>query len=214
MSVGFVVTTREESIMKKALRRFAVVSTVAAATLLPLTGASAQTVGNGCGSTITTSCSDTEHYSTRSEWLGGGLVGATCPAYFNDWGLESGTGNGVSHVNINKDGDEWVSDTWSGSATITFYPSSSVDIVADQDGNVTSATITGPPEAVLTGHSTNWFGASFNNQNSALTFTFAFEGTDQGGTPIKVHGDEHATWVPGADPFGPPSISHAHMVCS
>lgn len=200
--------------MNKAIRCLAIAATVAAGALAPLVPASGQTVGNGCGTTVWSSCSDTEHFSTTSQWLGGGLVGPSCPSYFNDWALESGTGNGVYHVNINKDGDEWVSNTWSGGATITFYPASSVDIVTDQDGNVTSATITGPPEQVLTGHSTNWFGASFNNQNSELTYTFSFEGADHTGNPIKVHGNQHATWIPGADPFGPPSASHANMVCS
>ncbi|MGN6161186.1 MAG: hypothetical protein ACTHOG_05715, partial [Marmoricola sp.] len=111
-------------------------------------------------------------------------------------------------------GDATFSSNWSGDATLTFYPASSVSIVADRDGNVTSATITGPPEAVLTGHSTNSFGNSFNNRNSELSYTFSFEGTDQNGNPIKVHGGQHSTWIPGSDPFGPPSVNHARMVCS
>ncbi|HWC24517.1 MAG TPA: hypothetical protein VG502_19660 [Flexivirga sp.] len=202
--------------MKTLLRRAVIGATVAGAVGLPATPAFAQTVGDDCGVTVSTSCSSTTHFSDMEQWLGQGTPGdsSSCPAYFdNDWAFESGTGNGVFHININKDGDTWVSNTWTGAATITLYPPSSVQIVADSDDNVISSQIIGPPDQVLTGHNTQWFGASFNNKDSVTDFTFSFRGTDQSGNPITVHNEQHQQWLPGSDPDGPPSASHVRFTC-
>jgi hypothetical protein len=177
--------------------------------------ATAQTVGSDCGTTVTTSCSSTSHYSAMDQWLGGTPTAPDCPDYLNDdWGHEVGTGNGIVHVNVDKDGDEWVTNTWTGDASISFYSRSDADIVTDSDGNVVSANVTGPAEHVLTGRSTTWFGASFNNRNSVVTFTFSFEGTDEAGNVVRVHGEEHQMWLPGADPDGMPSMMQMHFNCS
>jgi hypothetical protein len=202
--------------MKTFLRCAVIGATVAGAVGLPAVSASAQTVGDDCGVTVTSSCSSTTHFSDMAEWLGQGTPAPTtsCPAYFdNDWAFESGTGNGVFHINIDKAGDEWVSNTWTGSATVTFYPPSSVSIITDSDGNVVWSQITGPPDQVITGRNTQWFGASFNNRDSVMDFTFSFQGTDQSGNPITVHNEQHQQWLPGADPYGPPSASHVRFTC-
>lgn len=202
--------------MKTLLRRAVIGATIAGAASLPAVSAFAQTVGDGCGSTITSSCSSTTHFSGMEQWLGQGTPGdsSSCPAYFdNDWAYESGTGNGVFHINVNKDGDESLSTTWTGAATITFYPPTSVSIVTDSDDNVISSQITGPPDHVLTGHNAQWFGASFNNQDSLMNFTFSFQGTDESGNPFTVHNEQHQQWLPGADPYGPPSAAHLRFSC-
>lgn len=202
--------------MKPTLTRAAIAGSTAlfALTVAP-TVAHAQTIDDGCGTTITTSCTSTIHYTDNDQWLGGGPTSPNCPDYINnDWGHETGTGKGVSHVNINKDGDEWLTNTWNGDASITFYAPGNIDVVTDSDGNVVSATPTGPPEEVVTGHNTSWFGASFNNRSSEFSFTFSFEGTDQEGRTVRVHGDQHAGWTPGTDPFGPPTHMHANFSCS
>lgn len=202
--------------MKTLLRRAVIGATVAGAIGLPAVPAFAQTVGDGCGQTVTTSCSLTSHYSDMAQWLGQGTPGqsTSCPAYVDhDWAFESGTGNGVFHLNIDKDGDEWLTTTWTGAASITFYPPSSVSIVTDNDDNVISSQITGPPDQVLTGSNTQWFGVSFNNQDSVMNSTFSFRGTDQSGSPITIKNEQHQQWLPGADPDGPPSAAHLRFTC-
>lgn len=200
--------------MRKALFTTAITAAVASVVIVPALPANAQTVGNGCGTTVFTSCTDTEHYTDLNQWLGGNPAPANCPSYFGDWAFASGTGNGSEHTNFNKAGDAWFTDTWTGDGTVTFYPASSVNIVTDDQGNVISSQITGPSEQVLTGHMTQWDGGSFNKQNGEFTFTFSFEGTDASGTPINVHASSHGTWIPGSDPAGPPSSGHSAMSCS
>lgn len=199
--------------MRKALMSAAVVAVSAVAAAVPALPASAQSVPSGCGTTIFTSCSETDHYSQIYQWLGDDAAPSTCPAYLSEWALASGPTNAVQHVNFNKDGDGWFTSTWTGDDTISFYPASSVTIVADQDGNVISSDIHGPADEVLTGHLTEWDGGSFNNQSSVVGFTLSFVGTDQAGSPIKVHGASHANWTPGSDPAGPPSNDHTSMTC-
>lgn len=199
--------------MRKALLTTAITAAAASVITLPALPANAQTVGSSCGTTVFTSCSDTEHYRQMTQWLGGNPAPAGCPSYIGDWGLATGTGNGTEHVNFNTAGNSWFTDTWTGDLTITFYPASSVNIVTDNDGNVTSAQIIGPSEQVLTGHMTQWDGGSFNKQASSVTFTDSFNGTDASGNPITVHASSHENWIPGSDPFGPPSNSHNQMTC-
>jgi len=163
---------------------------------------------------VFTSCSETDHHSQYSQWLGGSPTPAACPSYFSEWALASGTGNGIDHTNFNKNGDAWFTNTWNGNATVTFYPSSSVTIVTDSDGNMISADIHGPADQVLSGHLTQWGGGSSNNQSNVFSFTLNFDGVDQSGNPIKVHAAGHSNWTPGSDPNDPPSNSHNTMTCN
>jgi hypothetical protein len=134
----------KENPMKPTLTRAAIASSTALfALMVAPTVANAQTIDDGCGTTITTSCTSTIHYTDNDQWLGGGPTSPNCPDYINnDWGHETGTGKGISHVNINKDGDEWLTNTWNGDASITFYAAGNIDVVTDSDGNVVSATPT------------------------------------------------------------------------
>lgn len=204
---------REEPTMRKAPVSAAVVAVSALTVALSALPATAQSVPSGCGTTIFTSCSETDHYSQIYQWLGDDAAPSTCPAYFSEWALATGPTNAVQHVTFNKDGDGRFTSTWTGDDTIAFYPAGSVTIVTDQDGNVISADIHGPADQVLTGHLTEWDGGSFNNQSSVVGFTFGFEGSDQAGNPIKVHGASHGNWIPGSDPAGPPSNGHTSMTC-
>ncbi len=199
--------------MRKAPVSAAVVAVSALTVALSALPATAQSVPSGCGTTIFTSCSETDHYSQIYQWLGDDAAPSTCPAYFSEWALATGSTNAVQHVTFNKDGDGRFTSTWTGDDTIAFYPAGSVTIVTDQDGNVISADIHGPADQVLTGHLTEWDGGSFNNQSSVVGFTFGFEGSDQAGNPIKVHGASHGNWIPGSDPAGPPSNGHTSMTC-
>lgn len=199
--------------MRKALISTVATAAVASVFALPAVPANATSLDSGCGTTVFTSCSETDHFSQLNQWLGGSPAPADCPSYIGEWALASGTGNGVVHNNFNKDGDAWFTTTWSGDATITFYPSSSVTIVTDDEGNVTSADVHGPADHVLSGHIAEWGGGSFNNSSDVFGFTFNFAGTDESGNPINVHGASHANWTPGSDPNGLPSNSHTSMSC-
>lgn len=155
-----------------------------------------------CGSTITTSCSQTAHFSDVNEWQSPLGTGSGCPAYVvDDYVLMVGSGNGVEHDNINKAGDFWATNTFTGTVTLTFYAPSNVDVTVIDDQGDIAATPTGPADNVITGHITQWFGVSDNKQNGTFGFTFSFDGTDQSGAPISLHGNSHATWTPGSDPF-------------
>lgn len=115
--------------MRKALISTAATAAVASVFALPAVPANANSVDSGYGTSVFTSCSETDHYRQYSQWLGGSPTPAACPSYFSEWALASGTGNGIDHTNFNKDGDAWFTNTWNGNATVTFYPSSSVTIV-------------------------------------------------------------------------------------
>jgi hypothetical protein len=104
-----------------------------------------------------------------------------------------GTGNGIEHITVNKAQDGWCTSTFTGTATITLYPPSSVTV--DNDGNVT---IVGPPDAnetPYTGKITQWFGGSFNKQNAVDHSTFHFDGTNETGQSFRVQ-DEAWTLGP------------------
>lgn len=187
------------------------VATLAALALLA-SGALAQSAAADtapvlpCGTTITTQCTETEHFSDLDEW--DTPLGATdgCPAYLGtDYAHIVGSGNGIEHDNINKAGDFWATNTFTGEVTITLYDPAHVDVtVIDDQGDIT-ATPTGPADNVLTGHITEWFGVSDNKQNGEFGFTVTFTGTDGSGNPISLHGNQHANWTPGSEPFaGPP----------
>jgi hypothetical protein len=167
-----------------------------------------------CGSTITTSCSETAHFSDLNQWQEPVGPATGCPAYVvDDYVLMVGNGNGIEHANINKAGDFWATNTFTGTVTLTFYNPADVDVtVIDENGDIT-ATPSGPPDAVVTGHLTQWFGVSDNKQSGEFGFTFSFTGVDQSGSTLTLHGDSHTNWTPASEPFsGPPhrSLSTAH----
>jgi hypothetical protein len=168
-----------------------------------------------CGNTITVSCSETAHFDTVDQWLTPLGAGDNCPSYVvNDFAYMVGTGNGIEHDNINKAGDFWATTTFTGQVSITFYPPQNVVATVDDQGDVTSATVTGPADAVLTGHFTQWFGVSDNKQNGTFGETFSFDATDQAGNPISLHGSQHANWTPGTEPFsGPPHHAKSTASC-
>jgi hypothetical protein len=162
-----------------------------------------------CGSTITTSCSQTAHFSDLNEWQTPLGAGTGCPSYvIADYVLMVGSGNGVEHNNINKAGDFWATNTFTGDVTLSFYDPANVDVtVVDDQGDIT-ATPTGPADSVVAGHLTQWFGVSDNKQNGQFGFTFSFNGTDQSGAALAIHGNSHANWTPGSEAFvGPPHHS-------
>lgn len=132
----------------------------------------------------------------------------------NDYVWIDATGNGVSHQTVNGAGDFWATNTFTGWATITSYPVSSLaNISTDASGN-TTATIVGAPDLVATGHITEWFGVSDNNHNSVIHGTIHFQGTVSGtGAPVSVSSVFHAAWLPSADPNGPPSFYFDRATC-
>jgi hypothetical protein len=152
--------------------------------------------------------SQTFHFNSISGQLGTPAAPITnvsnCPApVINDFTSIDATGNGISHQTINGKGDGWFTSTFTGTATVTFYPDGTVD---DQ-GNVTS--VGGTPDMQVTGHLTNWFGGSFNAQNSVVHGTINFQGTEvfpNPGAPIRFHDTTHVAWLPGVDQNGPPSF--------
>ncbi len=61
----------------------------------------------------------------------------------------------------------------------------------------------------VTGHLTEWFGTSANNQNAVFHGTVNFKGVTvfpNAGTPISFHNVVHGAYLPGADQNGPPSF--------
>jgi len=159
--------------------------------------------------------SQTFHFNSISGQLGSPTGPTTnvsdCPApVINDFTAIDATGNGVSHQTINGKGDGWFTSTFTGDATVTFYPEGTVD---DQ-GNVTA--VSGTPDMQVTGHLTQWDGGSFNNQNGVIHGTVNFKGTEvfpNLGTPISFHNVFHAAWVPGVDENGPPSFAFNVASC-
>jgi hypothetical protein len=169
-----------------------------------------------CGSTVTTSCSETATFTDTDQWLTPpSPTPDSCPPYLaTDLGHMVGTGRGVEHVNINKAGDFWATTTFTGDVSISFYDSSNVDVVYDDQGDVVSATPTGEPDNMATGHMTQWFGVSDNKQSDVFTVTFSFHGVDENGAPVSVQGMTHANWTPGSEPFaGPPHTFVARVGC-
>ncbi|MEP7021741.1 MAG: hypothetical protein ABI808_13915 [Pseudonocardiales bacterium] len=169
-----------------------------------------------CGTVISTSCSQTATYTDTDQWLTPvSPAPASCPAYIgNDLGHLVGTGHGVEHVNLNKAGDFWATSTFTGDVSISFYNPSAVNATYDEQGNIVSAAPTGQPDDVVTGHMTQWFGVSDNNQSGVFTITFSLRGVDQNGTPVSLHGVTHANWTPGTEPFaGPPHTFVSRVSC-
>ena len=193
--------------------------TVAAAAVLALPLVMAQTAGAdtapnlACGSTEPAPCSETAHF-TDLDNVGTPLPPtAGCPDTLSvDFVSMVGTGNGVEHVTINKAQDGWFTMTFTGTATLTAYPPSSV--TSDGNGNFT---ITGPPDANVqpfTGKLTEWFGGSFNKQSSVIHSTFFFSGAAANGKTFSIHNVGHFSWTPGTDPNGPPHTVFNKVNCS
>jgi len=86
--------------------------------------------------------------------------------------------NGVFHLTINKAGDGWDTGTIEGG------------FVFLADTGVT-----------YTGHMVQWFGDSFNNQNTVSHFTGTYVGTGSDGSHLQLHFDFHLGWS--ATPSGP-----------
>jgi hypothetical protein len=146
----------------------------------------------------------TMHFNTVTDQLGAPTAPTTnlsdCPApVVNDFTSINATGNGVASQTVNKNGF-WATSTFTGNATVSFYPNGSVD----SDGNVT---VSGDPEMTVIGHLTDWFGVSDNKQNLVEHGTVNFKGTVVGtGAPISFHNVTHGAWLPGIDQMGPPSF--------
>jgi hypothetical protein len=147
-----------------------------------------------CGVTVLTQCNETAHFSTIGEELTP-LASASpgnCPAFvLNDYGVLSGTGNGVEHSIVNDAGDGWATTTFTGTATITPY----------LDPEVATPDLSVSP---FTGHVTEWFGASFNRDNMVVHGTFHFEGTNSARETLRVTDISHVN-TNAANPFGPPN---------
>ena len=193
--------------------------TVAAAAVLALPLVVTQTAGAdtapnlACGSTQPPPCSETAHFTDINSVAPPLPPSAGCPDVLSvDFVSMVGTGNGVEHLTINKAQDAWFTTTFTGTATLTSYPPSSVTF--DNNGNLT---ITGPPDATVlpfTGKLTQWFGGSFNNKSSVIHNTFSFSGAAADGETASVHVVSHLSWTPGTDPNGPPHTVFDKVHCS
>jgi hypothetical protein len=190
---------------------------IGAVIVLPLVmaqPASADTAPNlACGSTQPPPCSETAHFTDINN-VGTPLKPAAgCPDVLSvDFVSMVGTGNGVEHLTINKAQDAWFTSTFTGTATLTSYPPSSVEF--DANGN---PTIVGPPDSSVppfTGKITEWFGGSFNKQSSVIHSTFHFSGASADGQTIRVQDVSHFSWTPGTDPTGPPHTVFDKVSCS
>lgn len=170
-----------------------------------------------CGSTQPGPCSETDHFTSQDTWETPlGATNASCPSWVTgDYVLLAMSGNGVEHVTVNKAQDFWFTTTFTGSGTATFYPASSLaNIVTDDQGNIVSVDIVGPPDATVTGHLTDWFGGSGNNKNAVFHGTITLSGSDQAGNPISVHDTQHTSWTGAQMPFvDPPHLDFNEATC-
>ncbi len=169
-------------------------------------------------------CVQTAHFASQQGFetpCGTPTNPSTCPDWLvNDLVFLDMSGNGIEHVNVNvnvnvnKALDFWSTTTFTGSGTLTLYPPSSVDLQTDPNGNIIGATITGPPDTVLTGHITDWFGISANRSSAVIHGTVNVTGTLTDGSPISVHDTTHASWTPGQIPFADaPHLSFNKVTC-
>ena len=169
-----------------------------------------------CGSTVQVSCSDSAHYADLDNWETPlGTTGPGCPAYLaGDYVLMQATGDGMEHISINKAGGFWTNNTFTGSGTLTFYDPANVDVtVIDEDGDII-ATPNGAPDAVLSGHLKQSFGAEQTKQGLVFGTTFAFVGTDSSGAAVSFHVTQHQNWNPKNPPFvGPPQHADSSVHC-
>jgi hypothetical protein len=181
-------------------RRMAVVAvlTVFGVLMVAAQGAGAAPVPPSdftCGVIVfDTPCNQTAHFSDVNE-VGTPLPsGATnCPAFVTtDFATIVGTGNGIEHSIINNALDGWFTETFTGTVTITAYI-----------GDPALGGVPDPNVLPYTGKYTEWFGGSFNRNNSVFHDTIHFEGTAADGTTLRIFDVSHANTT-GAAPFGPP----------
>jgi hypothetical protein len=147
-----------------------------------------------CGLTMpVTPCNQTAHFNTPSGTdapeVGTPNPGATgCPAFVStDAAVIQGTGNGIEHSIVNNAGDSWFTSTFTGTVTLTswtFDPSTQSLIAPD------------PNVPVFTGHLTQWFGGSFNQNNMVNHGTMTFSGAAADGTTIHLHMVSHMNTTP------------------
>lgn len=136
-----------------------------------------------CGVTnFTTPCDQTAHFSDLSQVAPPAPNATGCPAYVQtDFGVITGTGNGKEHARINNNLDGWFTTSENGQVTIVFG-------TFDASGNFTPVPSAPNP---ITGHLTEWFGGSFNNQNFVTHDTINFTGTDANGGAVSFHAVDH-----------------------
>ena len=163
--------------------------------------------------------SQSQHFSTVQQWgtpagsatNNTNCTGAMANAFINDFVLLNLSGNGVQHVTVNGAGDSWFTTTFTGTGTVTFYAPSNVSVQFDSQGNIISATITGPADLAASVKITQWFGFEANNQNSIGHGTIDARGatidgaTVPAGLPVTFHNNTSFRWAVGANPSGPPT---------
>ncbi len=140
-----------------------------------------------CGVTVFTACNQTAHFSTPSgtaepEFGTPSPQATGCPSFIlNDAPEIQGTGNGIEHSIINKNGDGWFTSTFTGTVTV-------VPFTVDGMGNPIAPD---PSAPTFTGHLTQWFGGSFNNKNFVNHDTINFTGTGSDGSSLSFHAVDH-----------------------
>ena len=98
------------------------------------------------------------------------------------------TYSGFAHVTVNKAGDEW--DTGNLHGDFSFVPNDST-------------------LPTYTGHFQQWFGDSFNRNNSVSHFTFNIHGTGSDGSTLDFHQNAHLN----INTDGTISLMFDHMTC-
>lgn len=198
-------------------------ATAAAAVATLTIGASPALADNApqqtCGTIQPGPCTETDHFTSENGWqspLGSSSNPTNCPSWVtDDYVLLTMSGKGVEHVTVNKAQDFWSTSTFTGTGTATFYPASSLaDIVTDDQGNITSVNVVGPADTTVSGHLTNWFGASGNNKNAVFHGTINLIGSDLAGNPVAVHDVQHMSWTGTQVPFvDMPHLAFNDLTC-
>jgi hypothetical protein len=170
-----------------------------------------------CGSTQPGQCTQTAHFTDEQQFVPPvqPTSPTNCPAYLlTDIAYLNFTGNGVEHTTVNNAQDSWFTSTFNGTGTVTAFPMTSLNVVFDNQGNIVSIQVVGPPDATLTGHLTIWFGGEFNNKSAVVHDTINFTGTDQNGTSVQVHANDHTSWNATSTPFqSPPTVNFHNATC-
>ena len=172
--------------------------------------------------------SQTQHYSTVQSWgtpsgaptNNTNCSGAVGSAFINDFVYLDLTGNGVQHQTVNGAGDAWFTTTFTGTGTVTFYPSSSLIVVVDNQGNIVGTpTIIGPADMIASVKITEWFGFEANHSNAIGHGTIDARGTTLDGAAIPAgqaiafHDETSFHWAVGADQSGPPTTFSNKITC-
>lgn len=164
-----------------------------------------------CGNTQPGPCQETAHFTDINDKNTPAPPGGGCPAYLSqDFATFVGSGHGIEHININKAQDGWFTTTFTGTVTITAYLHGKVD----KHGNVKSVSDPDPNVLPSSGRITEWFGGSFNKQNSVFHATINISVTNANGESLRVHVVLHQSSTPGSDPHGPPHTAFDKITCS